>query len=60
MCTDKKIQLQRVSQIWASYIFQLWFGFKLKPIFNTAPAASKNTAQFKSGQNRLKKMQIAS
>jgi len=26
----------------------------LKQIFNTAPAASKNTAQFKSGQKRLK------
>jgi len=27
-------------------------GFRLEPIFNTAPAASKNDAQFKSGQNR--------
>jgi hypothetical protein len=26
--------------------------FWLKPIFNTAPAASKNNAQFKSGQNQ--------
>jgi len=26
--------------------------FRLEPIFNTALAASKNTAQFKSGQNR--------
>ncbi len=25
--------------------------FRLKPIFNTAPAASKNDAQFKRGQN---------
>jgi len=27
------------------------FGLRLEPIFNTAPAASKNNAQFKSGQN---------
>jgi len=25
-------------------------GARLKPIFNTAPAASKNDAQFKNGQ----------
>jgi hypothetical protein len=25
------------------------FGFRLEPIFSTAPAASKNTARFKSG-----------
>jgi len=25
--------------------------FKLEPIFNTSPDASKNEAQFKSGQN---------
>jgi hypothetical protein len=30
----------------------MWFGFRLEPIFNTAQAASKNTAQFKSGQNQ--------
>jgi hypothetical protein len=27
------------------------FDFKLKPIFDTAPAASKNEARFKSGQS---------
>jgi len=27
------------------------FYFRLEPIFNTTPAASKNTASFKSGQN---------
>ena len=27
------------------------FDFRLEPIFNTAPAASKNNAHFKSGQN---------
>jgi len=31
--------------------FQWWFGFRLGQIFNTAPAASKNDAWFKSGQN---------
>jgi hypothetical protein len=46
-----KTFLQSVSQIWASLISQWWFSFRLKPIFNTAPAACKNTAQFKSGQN---------
>jgi len=33
--------------------FRWWFGFRLKPIFSTAPAASKNNAQFKRGQNQL-------
>ncbi len=27
------------------------FDFKLEPIFDTAPAASKNKARFKSGQS---------
>jgi len=36
------------------------FGFKLEPILNTAPAASKNTAWFKSGQNRPKNNHLAS
>jgi len=31
-----------------------WFNFRLDPIFNIAQAASKNYAQFKSGQNGLK------
>jgi len=34
--------------------------FRLEPIFNTAPAASKNTAQFKSGQNWPKNNHLAS
>jgi hypothetical protein len=33
---------------------QWWFDFKLEPIFDTAAAASKNEARFKSGQSRLK------
>jgi hypothetical protein len=45
--------VQSVSRIWARYIYLWWFGFRLKPIFITAPAASKNNAQFKSSQNRL-------
>jgi len=35
------------------------FGIWLKPVFNTAPAASKNDAWLKSGQNRLKNKQLA-
>jgi hypothetical protein len=35
-------------------------GFGLEPIFNTAPADSKNTAQFKSGQNQPKNNYLAS
>ncbi len=31
--------------------FLMVVGFRLEPIFNIAPAASKNNAQFKSGQN---------
>jgi hypothetical protein len=30
------------------------FDFRLKQIYTTAPAAFKNDAQFKSGQNQLK------
>jgi len=43
--------IQSVSRIWASLISRWWFEFRLKPIFNTAPAASKNNVQFRSGQN---------
>ncbi len=32
---------------WASKISQWWFGFRLEPIFNTAPAAFKNAARLK-------------
>jgi len=34
--------------------FPMRFDFRLKLIFNTTPAASKNTARLKSGQNWLK------
>ncbi len=37
-----------------SPICQWWFNFKPDAIFATAPAASKNKARIKSGQNRLK------
>jgi hypothetical protein len=33
--------------------------FKLEPIFDTAPAASKNEACFKSGQSQLKNNHLA-
>ncbi len=41
-------------------IFRIWVDFRLKPIFNTALAASKNTARFKSGQIWLKNNQFTS
>jgi len=34
--------------------------FRLEPMFNTAPAASKSTAQFKSDQNWPKNNHLAS
>ncbi len=37
-----------------------WFGFRVESILNTAPAASKNVAHFKSGQKRLKNKHLAS
>jgi len=33
-----------------------WFDFGLEPIITTVQAASKNDAQFKSGQNQFKKI----
>jgi len=52
--------VQSVSQICAIWNSRSWFSFRLKSIFNTAPAASKNDAQFKGGQNWLKNKQLAS
>ncbi len=43
----------------AKQICQCWLDFKLEPIFDTAPAASKNKARFKSGQSRLKNKHLA-
>ncbi len=40
--------------------FPMVVSFRLKPIFNTAPAASKNTARFKSGQNQPKNNHLSS
>jgi small GTP-binding protein len=34
-------QVESVSQIWSSQISLCGFGFKLEPVFKTAPAASK-------------------
>ncbi len=50
---------QSVSHIWASSIFQWWFGFRLEAIFNSAIAASKIDDQFKNGQKWLKNRQLA-
>jgi len=49
----------RVSWIWASYISLWLFGFRLEPIFTTAPAASENPIQFKRGQNQLENNHLA-
>jgi len=35
----------------AKFAYGGWLGFRLKPIYTTAPAAFKNDSQFKSGQN---------
>ncbi len=48
-----------VSGIKASQICQWWFDFKLEPIFDTGPAASKSEACFKSGQSRLENNHLA-
>ncbi len=40
--------------------FQMVIWFKLEPIYATAPAASKNTARFKCGKNRLENNRLAS
>jgi len=50
--------LQRVSRNWWSKICLWWFGFWLKIIFTTAPAASKKP-QFKSFQILLKNNHLA-
>jgi len=42
-CTESFTDLGKLN-------FRWWFGFRLEPIFNTAPAASKNKASFKRGQ----------
>jgi hypothetical protein len=44
-------KIQCASGILASLICQWCFDFKLEPIFDTAQAASKNEACFKSGQS---------
>ncbi len=36
-----------------------WFGFRLEPIFMIAPAASKNDAWFKKGQDWLEHKKLA-
>jgi len=33
----------------------VWFGFRLEPIFTSAPAAFKNDAPFESGKNLTQK-----
>jgi len=40
--------------MWASKTWLWCFGFSLKPIVNTSPAASKNGTQFKSDKKQLK------
>ncbi len=47
------------SPIYESWICLWWFDFKLEPIFDTAPATSKNEACIKSGQNWPKNNRLA-
>jgi len=42
------------------YIWLRWFGFRLEPIFATAPAAPKTVARCKSGQKHLKNNHLTS
>jgi len=42
-----------------NYISWQWLDFRLETIFNTAPAAFKNDAQFKTGQNQFENKQLA-
>jgi len=42
--TERFTDLGKLNSLW-------WFGFRFEPIFTTAPAASKNSAQFESGKN---------
>jgi len=51
--------IQSVSGIWASSTCWWWIDFRLKPIYTTAPAASKNNARFESGQNQLENDHLA-
>ena len=51
--------LQSVSEIWTSLTWLGWFGFRLKPIFATAKAASKNTTCFKSDPKWLENNHLA-
>ena len=51
---------QWVSRIWASLTWLRFITYRLKLIFTTAPAAVRNKACYKSGQNWLKKSHLAS
>ena len=54
------IILQCVSRIWAILTWLQFLIRRLKLIFTTAPAASKNGACFKNGHNQLKNNHLAS
>ena len=47
----KEITVKCVSRIWASLTWLKFVICRLEPISTTAPAASKNVACLKSGQN---------
>ncbi len=53
---EYNIQKQNIKEYYRVFhrFWQWWFNFKLEPIFTSAPAASKNEAHFKNGQNQLK------
>ena len=52
-------QIKFTSGIWTSLTWLRWFGFRLRTIFASATAASRNTACFKSGQKCLKNNHLA-
>ena len=62
----KKNIIQSVSRIWTSstwlnlLLLFWWLGFRLEPMFDTASAASKNDACFKSGQSWVVNDHLAS
>ena len=51
--------VQCVSKIWTSSTWLKFVACRLELIFTTPPAASRNDACFKSGQNRLKNDHLA-
>ena len=54
-----KCHINSVSGVWTNTTWWWRFGFSLKQIYATAPAASKNNAHFNSGQKGLENNHLA-